>query len=267
MTAEQTFVAMTKLQLETWKRTPLAVNTQPDISKVGNQAVLELAMRCGCWLRSDSIIVEEPIQIEELANRPPWLPVIMEDGYLREYDVTKIPVDSAGVNLREDAMLHVLDLGANYWSLWTEAENLATYNERYPAGFRALHRHMGYRVRPGWIWQRKRYNTFEVIVGVSNDGVAGIPGLLRLTLETPDGKFRQSGYLDAGHPHGGKIRQASFLLPREIDHGELRLTAELESKANVRRPVQWACAQPLNSDGSFSIHLKATGDRGWRKGV
>src|SRR5215469_7749765 len=115
VTAEQTFREMTAFQLQTWKRTPLAVNTQPDISKVGNDEILDLAMRAGCWLRSDSIIVEEPIQIEELANRPPWLPVIMEDGYLRQYDVAKIPVDEAGVNLRENAMLHVLDLGANYW--------------------------------------------------------------------------------------------------------------------------------------------------------
>ena len=267
VTAEQTFVAMTKLQLETWKRTSLAVNTQPDISKVGNKEILELAMRSGCWLRSDSIIMEEPIQIEELSSRPPWLPVIMEDGYLRAYDVTKIPIDKAGVNLRENAMLHVLDLGANYWSLWTEAANLATYNERYPAGFRALEQRMGYRVRPGWVWQRKRYNTFEVIVGISNDGVAGVPGLLRLTLETPDRKFQRSGYLDAGHPYGGNIRQASFLLPPEIDRGELRLKLELESKAHVRRPVQWACAQPLNPDGSFSIHLKEARDPGWRKGV
>jgi hypothetical protein len=38
----------------------------------------------------------------------------MEDGYLREYDVNRIPVDAAGVNLGENAMLHVLDLGANY---------------------------------------------------------------------------------------------------------------------------------------------------------
>ncbi len=104
LTAETTFLNMTRLQLEIWKRTPLAVNTQPDISQVGNSQVLDLAVRSGCWLRSDSIINEEPIQIEELANRPPWLPVIMEDGYLRQYDVARIPVDTAGVNQRENAI-------------------------------------------------------------------------------------------------------------------------------------------------------------------
>src|SRR5438093_1184407 len=71
--AERTFLDMTRLQLETWRRTPLAVNTQPDISRVGNDAVLDLAVRGGCWLRSDSVILDEPIQIEELAHRPPWL--------------------------------------------------------------------------------------------------------------------------------------------------------------------------------------------------
>jgi hypothetical protein len=267
VTARQTFHEMTAFQLQTWKRTSLAVNTEPDISKVGNNEILDLAMRAGCWLRSDSIIVEEPIQIEELANRPPWLPVIMEDGYLRQYDVTKIPVDDAGVNLRENAMLHVLDLGANYWSLWTEAENLATYNERYPNGFRALQKRMGYRVRPSWIWQRKRYGTFELIVAIANDGVAGVPGALHVTLETADGKYRTSGGLDVGHPHAGKVRQASFLLPREINRGELKLKAELVSKATVHRPLQWACAQPLNPDGSLSIQLIQANDPRWRKGV
>lgn len=245
----------------------LAVNTQPDISAVGNSEILDLAVRSGCWLRSDSIINEEPIQIEELANRPPWLPVIMEDGYLREYDVAKVPVDETRVNPRENAMLHVLDLGANYWSLWTEAENLATYNDRYPEGIRALQRRMGYRIRPAWVWQRKRLGTFELIIGIANDGVASVPGVLRLSLETADRKFQISGSLDGGHPYAGKIRQCSFLLPREINRGDLRLKVEIETKGQVRRPVQWACAQPLIPDGSFAIKLKEAGAAGWLKGV
>ncbi len=164
-------------------------------------------------------------------------------------------------------MLHVLDLGANYWSLWTEAENLSRYNDRYPEGFRALQRRMGYRVRPAWIWQRKRLGAIELIVGVANDGVAGIPGVLRLIVESPDGKFRQAGSLDGGHPYGGKTRQASFLLPREIDGWNLHLRAEIETGGGVRRPLQWACAQRLNSDGSLKVMLKKGTDPGWLKGV
>lgn len=267
LTAQETFLAMTRFQLETWKRTPLAVNTEPDISKVGNDAVLDLAVRAGCWLRSDSIINEEPIQIEELANRPPSLPVIMEDGYLRDYDVNRIPVDAAGVNLRENAMLHVLDLGANYWSLWTEAENLARYNERYPEGFRALQRRMGYRIRPAWIWQRKRLGTSEVIIAVVNDGVAGIPGVLRLNIRNASGSFTKTGSLDGGHPHGGKIRQCAFLMPRDLKDTQLHLSAEIETKGGARRPVRWACRQPLNPDGAFPFELKKADAPGWLKGV
>ena len=48
------------------KNVPLAVNTQPDISGVGNNRILDMCVRAGCWLRSDSIVIEEPIQIEEL---------------------------------------------------------------------------------------------------------------------------------------------------------------------------------------------------------
>jgi hypothetical protein len=116
---------------------------------------------------------------------------------------------------------------------------LAKYNERYPEGFRALQRRMGHRVRPAWIWERKRLGTLELIIAVANDGVAGIPGVLRLVIESADGKFRQSGSLDGGHSHGGKTRQASFLLPRDISGAEIKLRAEMETRGGVRRPIQW----------------------------
>ena len=98
---ERTMVGITKLQLEAWKKTPLAVNTQPDISRVGNREVQDMCVREGCWLRSDSILnIEEPLQIEMLANRPPWLAAVMEDGEHRNYDVNTIPKDAAGINER-----------------------------------------------------------------------------------------------------------------------------------------------------------------------
>jgi len=266
VTAEQTFVSMTARQLDTWKRTPIAVNTQPDISNVGNRTVIDMAVRAGAWLRSDSIIVEEPIQIEELANRPPWLAAILEDGYFRQYETEKLKRDPAGINVLENYMLHVLDLKANYWSLWTESDNLRHYNEAYPRGFERLRTHIGYRLRPSWVWQRKRYGTSELIVGVSNRGVAGVPGVLWLHLESPDGKLKLRGALDAGQPYGGGIRQASFLLPRGYT-GKINLSAQLEVRPDVKRPVAWACEQPLNPDGSISIDVKNDSDSGWRKGV
>src|SRR5271170_1056538 len=213
VTAQRTFVSMTARQLETWKRTPLAVNTQPDISAVGNRQVLDMAVRAGAWLRSDSIIVEEPIQIEALANRPPWLAAILEDGYYREHDTSKIELDAAHVNTLENYMLHLLDIKTNYWGLWTEATNLAAYNEKYPRGFERLRANLGYRLRPAWVWQRKRYGAPELIVAVANRGVASVPGVLWLHLESPDGKLKLRGSLDAGHPYGGGVRQGSLTLP------------------------------------------------------
>ena len=269
LTAEKTLVALTQIQLDAWKNIPLAVNTQPDISGVGNNRILDMCVRAGCWLRSDSIVIEEPIQIEELANRPPWLPIVMEDGYYRRYsiDPNYIPADEVGINVLEKWMLHALDLGANYWSLWTESANLAQYYERYPKGFDTLRRRMGYRVRPSWVWQRKRYNTDELIVAFVNDGVAGIPGVLRVYIESLDGRFRIGGGLDAGHPFGGKLRQASFVLPKGMDGQQLKIRAEIETKAGIRRPVSWSCAQPLNTDGSLLIQLIRRDDKRWRKGV
>jgi hypothetical protein len=266
VTGERIFVEMTELQLGTWKKTPLAVNTQPDISNVGNRKTLAMAMSAGSWLRSDSIIVEEPIQIDQIANRPPWLAAILEDGYFRQYDITKLTKDPGGMNVLENYMLHTLDLRSNYWSLWTEAANLARYNEVYPRGFERLRSSLGYRLRPAWVWQRKRHGAFEMIVAVSNRGVAGVPGVLWLQLATPDGQFKLRGTLDPGHPHAGGIRLASFLLPKGFS-GNVHLSAELELRPGVLKPVAWACEQPLNADGSIGIEVRKPDDRGWRKGV
>ena len=268
LTAEKTFVQMTQLQLDTWKKVPLAVNTEPDIGRVGNREVQDMAVRAGCWLRSDSVIMDEPIQIEELSNRPPWLAVVMEDGGNRHYltDEKSLRADPAGLNSKEKAMSHVLDLGGNYWSLWTEADNLARFYEKYPRAFRSLQSRIGYRVRPSWIWQRKRFGTAELIVAFANDGVAGVPGVLGVYLESLDGKVKIGGNLDAGHPYAGKLRQASFILPKGMDGQKALLRAELETKG-VRRPVRWACAQPLNPDGTLTIQLKSLSDQNWRKNV
>ncbi|HJT69456.1 MAG TPA: hypothetical protein VJ731_04615 [Terriglobales bacterium] len=300
LTAEKTLVKMTQLQIDTWKRTPLAINTQPDISNVGNRQIQDLAVRAGCWLRSDSLIMDEPIQIEELANRPPWSATIIEDGENRHYvlpeyadeekaclsklspsmltfvgsDSEAFPNDDYPHRIggpikfpyRETAGFHALDIGTSYFGLWTEADNIRRYYEKYPDSLRAMEQRLGYRVRPSLIWQRKRYDTMELIVGIVNEGVAGVPGVLGIYAETPDGKVKVGGNLDPGEPRAGKIRQASLILPKGMDGEQIVIRAELEVKG-VRRPVRWACRQQTNPDGSLTIRLKKGSDSDWRKGV
>ena len=300
LTAEKTFVRMTELQLETWKKTPLAVNTEPDISSVGNRQVQDLAVRSGCWLRSDSLIMDEPIQIEELAHRPPWVATILEDGENRHHVLPEFAAEEqACLNRLPDSMLlfvgqdneaqpaddyphriggpidrpyrestsfHALDIGTNYFGLWTEADNVRRYYEKYPDSLRAMEQRLGYRVRPSLIWQRKRYDTMELILGIVNDGVAGVPGVLGIYAESLDGRVKLGGNLDAGQPYAGQFRQASIILPKGMDGQQVNLRAELEVKG-VRRPVRWSCHNPTNPDGSLTIRLKKGSDSDWKKGV
>ncbi len=300
LTAERTFVQMTQLQMDTWKRTPLVVNTEPDISNVGNRQVQDMVVRAGGWLRSDSLIMDEPIQIEELGNRPPWIATILEDGGNRHYvlpefaeeekaclsklspnmlrfvgrddekessdDYPNKPGGAMDVPYRESAGYHALDIGTNYFGLWTEADNIRRYYEKYPDSLHAMKQRLGYRVRPSLVWQRKRYDTMELIVGIVNDGVAGVPGILGVYAETPDGKVKVGGNLDAGLPYAGKLRQASLVLPKGLDGQHINLRAELEVKG-VRRPVRWACHEKTNPDGSLTIRLKKGSDSNWAKGI
>src|SRR6185312_15315769 len=115
---------MTQLQLDAWKKTPLAVNTEPDISKVGNRQVRDMAVRAGCWLRSDSLIMDEPIQIEELGHRPAWLATVNDDEVQSTDDYPRRSGGPMDRPEREVAGFHALDIGTNYFGLWTEADNV-----------------------------------------------------------------------------------------------------------------------------------------------
>ncbi len=91
-----------------------------------------------------------------------------------------------------------------------------------------------------------------LIVGFANDGIAGVPGVLRVTVESEDGKPLKSGCLDPGYPLPGKVRQAQFVLPQGTKWQGLRLRAEIEVKG-MRYPVRWACHQKLNDDDSLTL--------------
>jgi hypothetical protein len=102
------------------------------------------------------------------------------------------------------------------------------------------------------IWSYQDGSNLGLIIGFANDGIAGVPGVLRVTVESEDGKPLRSGCLDAGHPLPGKIRQAQFVMPQQTKWQGLKLKAEIEVKS-MRYPVRWACHQKLNEDGSLTL--------------
>ena len=252
-TAERTWIDMLEVQMDQFKKTPLLTNTQPDFSRVGNSEMLDRSVRSNNWIRSDTIFIENE-QIEALSNRPPWIAALLEQGL-----PGKPPDPSAGfegISPAENMISHVIDVGANYFSLWNfhqiSAQNLASYYEAYPAWFDRINRRIGYRVRPSYLWSYEDAGYTGLILGLINDGIAGLPGVLRITVETEDGKSLASGCLDAGYPLPGKIRQAQMVLPKGTKWQGLKLRAEIEVKG-MRYPVRWACHQRLNDDGSLTL--------------
>jgi hypothetical protein len=252
-TAERTWIRMLDVQLENFTKTPLLTNTQPDFSRVGNSELLDRTVRSNNWIRSDTIFIENE-QIESLSNRPPWIGALLEQGLPGKPPDPQASRD--GVSPAENMIAHVMDIGANYFSLWNfhqiNAKNLQTYYEAYPQWFDRIHRRIGYSVRPSFLWSYQDGVYTGLIIGFANDGIAGVPGVLRVTLEREDGKPLVSGCLDAGYPLPGKIRQAQFVLPQGIKWQGARLKAEIEVKG-MRYPVPWACRQKLNEDGSLTL--------------
>ena len=210
-TAEATFVRMFEVQLEHWKKTPLVTNTQPDWSRVGNSELVDRTVRSYNWLRTDTIFIENE-QIEAISNRPPWVAAVLEVGMsdgspesLQAYE---------GVTRTDNVITHVMDVGANYWSLWNwhreRPENVLAYYQQYPGMIDTIARRIGYRVRPSFVW----HDDGGLVVGLANDGIAGVPGVLRLVVETAEGRVLASGGLDPGYPLPGRIRQARLPPPR-----------------------------------------------------
>lgn len=253
VTAENTFVSMFQHQAERWKKIPMLTNTQPDFSKVGNSELLDRTVRSGNWLRTDTIFIENE-QIEELSNRPPWTGVSIEVG-MSDGSSQTLKLDD-GVPYTDNVVHHARDAGACYFSLWNwhriQADRILNYYQQYPAAIDGLARQIGYRVRPSWVWTYEEGGYPGLIIGFVNDGIAAVPGVLRVSVLSQDGKVYAAGSLDAGYPLPGKVRQAKFALPKGTNWKGLRLKAELEVKGQ-RHPVRWACRQKLNEDGSLTL--------------
>jgi hypothetical protein len=253
LTAEKTFVQMFEIQLEFFNKTPLVTNTQPDFSLVGNSELVDRTIRTHNWLRTDTIFIENE-QIETLSNRPPWIAAISEVGTTTGA-AEQLRIDE-GVTLNENIISHVCDLGANYWSVWNwhniAAKNILSYYDKFPQPIEDIARRIGYRVRPSWIWYFEKEEHPGLVLGLVNDGIAGVPGVLRVTVLSEDGKVNVGGCLDPGYPLPRGVRQAMFVLPKGTDWKGLKLKAELEVKG-VRHPVRWACCQQTNTDGTLTL--------------
>jgi hypothetical protein len=253
VTAENTFVSMFQHQQERWKKTPLVTNTQPDFSKVGNSELLERTVRSGNWLRTDTIFIENE-QIEELSNRPPWTGVSIEVG-MSDGSPHTLKLDE-GVPYTDNVVHHARDAGACYFSLWNwhriQADRILNYYHQFPDAIDSLGRQIGYRVRPSWVWTYDEGDYPGLIVGLVNDGISGVPGVLRVSVASEDGKVNVGGSLDAGYPLPGKVRQAKLPLPKGTRWKGLRLKAEIEVKGQ-RYPLRWASRQKLNEDGSLTL--------------
>jgi hypothetical protein len=204
-------------------------------------------------VRTDTIFVENE-QIEAISNRPPWVAAVLEVG-MSNGSPESLRIDE-GVTYTDNVIAHVMDVGANYWSLWNwhaeKAENILSYYRQYPEMIDTIARRVGYRVRPSYVWHYQGGDRNGLVIGFANDGIAGVPGVLRVEVTTDDGTILAGGGLDPGCPLPGKIRQARFELPRGTDWNGLKLKAEIEVKG-VRYPVRWACHQALEEDGSLRL--------------
>lgn len=252
-TAADTFNDIFDMQAANWDKTPLVTNTQPDYSGVGNSELIDKTIRSHNWLRTDTIFIEN-MQIESLSNRPPWISGFVENG-ISDGSPESLKI-SEGVTRTDNIIAHAKDVGAHYFSLWNwhkiQAERLMNYYEQYPDAIDDISKNIGYRVRPSWVWAFEKDGHPGLVLGLVNDGIAGVPGALRITIRNAQGQILDGGSLDAGYPLPGKVRQAMFTLPKGTKLEGLRMYAEIEVKG-LRHKVNWACHQKTELDGALVV--------------
>ena len=211
-------------------------------------------MRTANWLRTDTIFIENT-QIEALSNRPPWAAAICEVGFTTG-DPKELRIDEDGITYNEQIISHVADVGVNYLSLWSwhnqSARSISSYYEKFSEPIDQIARQIGYRIRPSFLWTFRRDDVPGLVIGLKNDGIASVPGVVRLTVFSEDKKINVSGCIDAGYPKPTGIHQAMLMLPFGAKWEGLRLKAELEVKG-MRYPLRWACRQKVNPDGSLTL--------------
>jgi hypothetical protein len=249
----ETWLRIFATQRAHWTKTPLVTNLQPDISQVGNDELVRRTLESGEWLRSDTIFIE-PQQIELAGNRPPHVAFISEVG-MSDGTPESLRIEN-GVPHTENIIAHVRDLGANYWSLWNwhniHAEHVMNYYHQYPDGIDRLNRVIGYRLRPAWVWSYGETSHTGLIVGLANDGISGVPGVVRLSLLDQSGTLIAESSLDAGQPIPHQVRLTRLELPAGTAWEGTSLKAELIVKG-VHHPIRWACREVINPDGSLTL--------------
>jgi hypothetical protein len=252
-TGVETWIRIFEMQCTHWNKTRLVTNLQPDISHVGNDELVRLSLEAGEWLRSDTIFIE-PQQIEFAGSRPPHIAFISEVG-MSDGTPESLRIQN-GLPHTENIIAHVRDVGANYWSLWNwhniHASHVMDYYRQFPHGIDALNRAIGYRVRPSWIWTYDHAGSTGVILGMVNDGIAGVPGILVLSLLDEEGRVLSTVSLEAGYPVPQQVRQVSFVLPAGRGWEGIRLKIELDVKG-VLHPVHMSCREALNPDGTLTL--------------
>jgi hypothetical protein len=160
------------------------------------------------------------------------------------------------VSLTDNVIAHVMDVGAKLLVALELAPGAGRERygllRRYPGMIDTIARRVGYRVRPSLVWRYEGGGRSGLVIRLANDGIAGVPGVLRVGVRSDDGRVDVFGGLDPGYPLPGRIRQALLPLPPGTDWKGLRLHAELEVKG-LRHPVSWACRQKLQDDGSLRL--------------
>ena len=154
-----------------------------------------------------------------MSYRPPWAAAICEVGFTTG-DPKQLQIDEDGITYNEQIISHAADVGVNYLSVWSwhnqSARSITSYYEKFPGPIDEMARQIGYRIRPSFIWTFKRDGANGLVIGLANDGITPVPGVLRLTVFSEDNKINVSGCVDPGYPKPIGVHQAMLMLPAGV---------------------------------------------------
>ena len=261
---------MTRVQMEAWKRVPLVVNMQPDISEVGNAAVQDLAIARGLLA---ALGQRHPRRADpdRRAREPSALAGRGDGGRLLPPVPHGRPAVPRG-RARASTSSTTRSCTRSTWARTTgrcgrRPRTSQRYQESHPDGLRRAappHR-------------------------VPGAAVLGLAAQAAGHRRAGGGARQRRRGRGARHParRRGDARRKGARGRRDRRRPSARRGAAAGVAACCRRasparrcgcgrrsrraacggPVRWACAQPLEANGALAVRLKRHDEADWRKGV
>ena len=245
--------------LKAFSKTPAVMVINIDRCEHGPlEKTIPYANEKGCWRRRNYTLGPFLSSWDfrfHRQGRTPGTAFILEQGFFPEL---VDPTIQRPIYAIDQYLQIALDYEANFLSLGFNPWHAKYLHDINYNSLEYAAQKLGYRIRPAVVWfgEKLDSSTNYISVGLVNDGVAQVPGIIKINLYDNDALLARST-LEPGQPFAGTMVYPELDLPQSYDYKgkdvELRLSVLMRGK---EYPVKWAVKSTQLSKDNFTLKIR-----------